>query len=122
MLNNQGPEIKGVWETKEGFLFGSPLSLDILDKNNIVYEETEFCWDDNSEESDTTALVILLWFLDKNETFLRKKTFLQDFVMKFLQEDFETTFNCEYWLNCKTQRWGHMAKPLFDYAYSVDDD
>jgi len=102
-------------ETKEIFLFDSPLSLDILNKNNIVYEEREFCWGDNSEESDITALAILLWFLDKNETFLRKKAFLQDFVMEFLQEDFETTFNYEYWRNSKIQRWGHTAKPLVEF-------
>ncbi|MBP1909971.1 DUF6166 domain-containing protein [Methanolobus bombayensis] len=121
-INSRGMKIKGVWETKELFLYGLPVTPQILDQHSIPRSVDEFKWGDDSEGSDMAALAILLSFLEKDEALSRKNLFLRDFVMMFPQEDFELLYNYVDWRNRNTPRKVHKLTSIMDEAPGNDDD
>ncbi len=121
-INGRGMEIKGLWDTKELFIYGFPVSPEILDEHNIPRIANDFKWGDNSDGSEMAALAILLSFLEKDEALQRKDLFLRDFVMMFPQEDFELLYNYVDWRNRNTPRRKHKLTSIMDEPPGNDDD
>ncbi|MDK2892700.1 hypothetical protein [Methanohalophilus sp.] len=119
----QGLEIKGNWQTREIFLFGSPLTPapEVLEETDGKHKN--FCWGDTSENSRLTALAILLWFLDEREAYDYLDAFLNDFVSRLPRHDFEQNFGYEFWRNriISKRKRGNMH-PDHDGYYLGDDD
>ncbi|KXS43902.1 MAG: hypothetical protein AWU59_829 [Methanolobus sp. T82-4] len=121
-VNGRGLEVRGVWETKELFIYGSPLTPEILDEHDIPRNADKFHWGDDSEGSEMAATAILLWFLEKDEVLARKNLFLRDFVMEFPQEDFELLYNYVGWRNRNTPRKKYRHESVLDEPPGNDDD
>ncbi|TGC09166.1 DUF6166 domain-containing protein [Methanolobus halotolerans] len=121
-INGRGLEVRGIWGTKELFIYGSPVTPEILDEHNISRTMNEFHWGDDSEGSEMAAFAILLWFLEKDEALVRKDIFFRDFVMRFPKEDFEILYNFVGWNNRITPGKYRKLVSTIDQAPGNDDD
>ena len=92
--------LKGVWETKEVYLYGRPLEREkaaqVLEINP---DEMQFEWGSTNQRAHRLAFSILYQFMPQQEASSYTKYFCKDFIAKLPENDFETEFNLEFWRN-----------------------
>ena len=98
VLRDGGLKITGEWKSKKLCINDQELDIHILNKNKVKHSLVKFHWGDDSKESRTTALAILLWFLPRTEALNTRDIFFRDFVSQF-KNDFDIWFEYEYWRN-----------------------
>lgn len=102
VLRQGGVTITGKWKTREVFMGDERLSLELLDRAKISHDLKAFHWGDGSQESSTTALAILLWFLPRPDALNMRDRFLKDYVSCF-SRDFKQWFPYPQWQSQSTR-------------------
>ena len=117
-----GLQIEGDWVSREIHLNGQKLELEILSKNKVRHNLDRFCWGEDSPESCTTALAILLWFQTREEAFSLRQAFLRDYISK-CQKDFRFWFPFERWRNTHPEIFRKLKKkPVDTESLDPEDD
>ncbi len=115
--------LKGIWETKEVYLYSRPLDKEkTAQMLAIKPEQMGFDWGKNGRDAHMLAFTLLYQFMSEQETTSYAKEFCEEFIAQLPEKDFETEFNLEYWRNKKLrQRLPYVKKTDTEGSVGVND-
>jgi len=117
-------ELKGIWETKEVYLYGQPLKkVKTAQALEVSPEKLQFSWGGTGREDHILAFTLLYQLMSKEDATHYMELFCEDFIAKIPKDDFETEFSMVYWRNNRADvgRKRNLVDKYGD-AGDMDDD